>query len=105
MSQTKQEGHVSASLDRLSSEFDRWARDGRGEGMEEGHLAVTRIIVQQMPLLPDSHVLDLGCGTGWATRLLATRLEPLDPPEDDETPTELGVDEVALSLSCRGSLT
>ena len=37
--------------------------------------------------------------------LLATRLEPLDPPEDDETPTELGVDEVALSMSCRGSLT
>jgi SAM-dependent methyltransferase len=62
-------------LDRLSSEFDGWAREGRGEGMEEGHLAVTRIIVQQMPLLPDSHILDLGCGTGWATRLLATRLD------------------------------
>jgi len=35
----------------------------------------------------------------------------LRPPDDDEAPTEteapseLGVDEVALSLSCRGSLT
>jgi RNA polymerase sigma-70 factor (ECF subfamily) len=55
----------------------------------------------------------LGCPIGTvrsrlsrARALLATRLEPLDPPEeDDETPSELGVDEVALSLSCRGSLT
>jgi RNA polymerase sigma-70 factor (ECF subfamily) len=59
----------------------------------------------------------LGCPIGTirsrlsrARALLATRLEPLDPPEDDppeddETPTELGVDEAALSLSCRGSLT
>jgi RNA polymerase sigma factor (sigma-70 family) len=57
----------------------------------------------------------LGCPIGTvrsrlsrARALLATRLEPLDPPEDDEapneTPTELGVDEVALSLSCRGSI-
>lgn len=54
----------------------------------------------------------LGCPIGTvrsrlsrARALLASRLEPLDPPEDDETPTELGVDEAALSLSCRGSLT
>jgi RNA polymerase sigma-70 factor (ECF subfamily) len=60
----------------------------------------------------------LGCPIGTvrsrlsrARALLATRLEPLDPPEDDdeapaeESPAELGVDEVALSLSCRGSLT
>jgi arsenite methyltransferase len=66
---------MSASLDRLSSEFDRWAREGRGEGMEEGHVAVTRVILDQMHLWPDSHVLDLGCGTGWATRLLAARLD------------------------------
>jgi RNA polymerase sigma-70 factor (ECF subfamily) len=59
----------------------------------------------------------LGCPIGTvrsrlsrARALLATRLEPLDAPEDDETPDaasgeELGVDESALSLSCRGSLT
>jgi SAM-dependent methyltransferase len=65
---------MTASLDRLKSEFDRWAREGRGEGMEEGHVAVTRLIVDQMPLRPDSRVLDLGCGTGWATRMLAARV-------------------------------
>ncbi len=64
---------MSSSLDRLKSEFDRWAREGRGEGMEEGHLEVTRIIIDMMALRPDSRVLDLGCGTGWATRLLADR--------------------------------
>jgi SAM-dependent methyltransferase len=62
---------MSASLEQLKDEFDRWAREGRGEGMEEGHLAVTRIIIGMMGLRPDSHVLDLGCGTGWATRLIA----------------------------------
>jgi RNA polymerase sigma-70 factor (ECF subfamily) len=59
----------------------------------------------------------LGCPIGTvrsrlsrARALLATRLERPDPPEDDETPDtasrdELGVDDSALSLSCRGSLT
>jgi RNA polymerase sigma-70 factor, ECF subfamily len=60
----------------------------------------------------------LGCPIGTvrsrlsrARALLATRLEPLEPPDEEEersAPTsseELGVDEAALSLSCRGSLT
>ena len=63
-----------ASLDELRDEFDRWAREGRGAGMEEGHRAVTSLIIDRMDLGPDSRVLDLGCGTGWATRLLADRV-------------------------------
>ena len=60
----------------------------------------------------------LGCPIGTvrsrlsrARALLATRLEPLEPPDEDDEPAyegpseELGVDESALSLSCRGSLT
>jgi RNA polymerase sigma-70 factor, ECF subfamily len=64
----------------------------------------------------------LGCPIGTvrsrlsrARALLATRLQPLDPVEEDEPAEhtshadlageELGVDEAALSLSCRGSLT
>jgi ubiquinone/menaquinone biosynthesis C-methylase UbiE len=35
---------------------------------------VTEIIVGRMGLKHDSRVLDLGCGIGWATRLLARRL-------------------------------
>jgi arsenite methyltransferase len=66
---------MSSPLDQLKSEFDRWAREGRGEGMEEGHAAVTKIIIEMMALRSDSHVLDLGCGTGWATRLLAAHVQ------------------------------
>jgi len=40
--------------------------------MRDGHLAVTEQIIGMMGLRPDSRVLDLGCGNGWATRLLAS---------------------------------
>jgi SAM-dependent methyltransferase len=63
-----------SSLDQLREEFDRWAHQGRGEKMEQGHHAVTEIIVGRMGLKRDSRVLDLGCGIGWATRLLAKRV-------------------------------
>lgn len=66
---------MTASIEQLRDEFDRWAREGRGESMEEGHLAVTRTIIDMMGLAPHSRVLDLGCGTGWATRLLAARVQ------------------------------
>lgn len=65
---------MAVALDRLKNEFDRWAREGRGEGMAEGHLAVTRCIIEMMSLPRDGRVLELGCGTGWATRLLAARV-------------------------------
>ncbi len=65
---------MSSSLEQLGAEFDRWAHEGRGEKMEQGHQAVTEIILGRMNLKRDSHVLDLGCGIGWATRLLAARV-------------------------------
>jgi ubiquinone/menaquinone biosynthesis C-methylase UbiE len=58
----------------LQVEFDKWAREGRGEGMAVAHRAVTDIIIGMMNLRPDSRVLDVGCGIGWATRLLASRV-------------------------------
>jgi arsenite methyltransferase len=63
------------SLEELRDEFDRWAREGRGEKMKDGHLAVTEQIIGMMALRPDSRVLDLGCGSGWATRLLASHVQ------------------------------
>ncbi len=62
-----------ATLEQLRTEFDRWAKEGRGESMEEGHRVVAGIIIGMMDLQPGSRILDLGCGTGWATRLLAAR--------------------------------
>ncbi len=65
---------MSKPLEPLKAEFDQWAREGRGEGMEDAHRAVAEIIIGLMNLQPHDRVLDLGCGTGWATRLLARRV-------------------------------
>jgi ubiquinone/menaquinone biosynthesis C-methylase UbiE len=57
--------------ERLQNEFNRWAEEGRGEQMEQHHLYITEQTVRLMDLRPGERVLDLGCGAGWATRLLA----------------------------------
>jgi ubiquinone/menaquinone biosynthesis C-methylase UbiE len=57
--------------ERLQSEFNRWAQAGEGAKMERHHLDITEKTIRQMDLRPGERVLDLGCGSGWATRLLA----------------------------------
>jgi ubiquinone/menaquinone biosynthesis C-methylase UbiE len=57
--------------ERLQLEFNRWAEAGEGEKMEQHHLDITRKTLRLMDLSPGQRVLDLGCGAGWATRLLA----------------------------------
>jgi ubiquinone/menaquinone biosynthesis C-methylase UbiE len=55
----------------LRQEFNRWAEEGRGEEMERHHIPITAPVVELMRLQPTDRVLDLSCGAGWATRLLA----------------------------------
>lgn len=55
----------------LRLEFNDWARAGRGEGMEKGHRPVGEQAIARMHLNIDARVLDVGCGSGWATRLIA----------------------------------
>jgi ubiquinone/menaquinone biosynthesis C-methylase UbiE len=57
--------------ERLRLEFNEWARAGRGEGMEKGHRPVGQQAIELMRVPADARVLDVGCGSGWATRLLA----------------------------------
>ena len=57
--------------DQLRTEFNEWARAGKGESMERGHRPVGEQAIARMRIEPDSRVLDVGCGSGWATRLLA----------------------------------
>lgn len=59
--------------ERLRVEFNEWARAGRGEGMERGHRPVGKQAIERMRVEEDARVLDLGCGSGWATRLLAQK--------------------------------
>jgi SAM-dependent methyltransferase len=65
--------HSAAPEEQLRHEFNRWASAGRGEGMIEGHIDVTEQIIGAMQIQPSDRLLDLGCGVGWATRLLAER--------------------------------
>src|SRR6266481_2379491 len=57
--------------DRLQQEFNRWADAGEGEKMERHHLDITEKTMRLMELRAGERVLDMGCGSGWATRLLA----------------------------------
>jgi ubiquinone/menaquinone biosynthesis C-methylase UbiE len=59
------------SDDKLQQEFNRWATAGEGLKMEQHHLDITEKTIRLMNLRPGERVLDLGCGSGWATRLLA----------------------------------
>jgi arsenite methyltransferase len=57
--------------EKLQQEFNRWASAGEGPKMEQHHLDITAKTIRRMNLRPGERVLDLGCGSGWATRLLA----------------------------------
>jgi ubiquinone/menaquinone biosynthesis C-methylase UbiE len=57
--------------ERLRVEFNDWARAGRGEGMEKGHRPVGEQAIEWMAIPADACVLDVGCGSGWASRLMA----------------------------------
>jgi arsenite methyltransferase len=57
--------------ERLQQEFNRWADDGEGAKMERHHLDITEKTIRRMDLRSGQRVLDLGCGSGWATRMLA----------------------------------
>jgi ubiquinone/menaquinone biosynthesis C-methylase UbiE len=60
----------------LQQEFNRWADAGEGAKMERHHLDITEKTMRRMDLRPGERVLDLGCGSGWATRLLARIVSP-----------------------------
>lgn len=56
---------------RLRTEFNDWAKAGRGPSMEKGHRPVGEQAIQLMEIPSNGRVLDVGCGNGWATRLMA----------------------------------
>jgi SAM-dependent methyltransferase len=62
---------MSDGQEQLRTEFNEWARAGKGESMERGHRPVGEQAIQLMRVSTAARVLDVGCGSGWATRLLA----------------------------------
>jgi len=57
----------------IRREFNRWAEQGRGRGMEKHHWDITRQLIDLMSPVEHDNILDLGCGVGWASRVLAQR--------------------------------
>ena len=57
--------------EQLRTEFNEWARAGKGESMERGHRPVGQQAIAKMRINPEARVVDIGCGSGWATRLMA----------------------------------
>ncbi len=55
----------------LRLEFNDWALAGKGESMERGHRPVGEQAIQRMKIPSTASVLDVGCGSGWASRLMA----------------------------------
>jgi ubiquinone/menaquinone biosynthesis C-methylase UbiE len=62
---------------RLRHEFNRWAQKGLGDSMEVVHRWVAERTIPNMSLVSGDCVLDLGCGDGWASRLMAEHLNGL----------------------------
>src|SRR5947209_20090805 len=57
--------------ERIRREFNQWADSGRGRGIEKRHWQTTRQLIELMDVGENDNVIDLSCGVGWATRVLA----------------------------------
>lgn len=59
------------SHESIATTFDDWVQSGKADGLEPDHGDVVLQILPQMEIKAGMQTLDLGCGTGWATRALA----------------------------------
>lgn len=59
---------------KLREEFNRWADSGKGETMEHDHWPIAKPTLGLMQILPSATILDVGCGAGWLSRILAKRV-------------------------------
>jgi ubiquinone/menaquinone biosynthesis C-methylase UbiE len=66
--------NVNVTDEQMRREFNEWAEAGKGEEMEQHHISITQQTLALMGLKPGERVLDLGCGAGWASRLLARQV-------------------------------
>jgi len=68
---TKVDSLSSSADHKLQQEFNQWAAAGRGDEMEDHHSDITDQTLALMDIQPEDRILDLGCGTGWASRRMA----------------------------------
>jgi arsenite methyltransferase len=59
--------------EQLREEFNRWAAGGKGESMEHDHWPIAKPTLGLMQIEETDNILDVGCGAGWLSRILAKR--------------------------------
>lgn len=89
------------SHEKIAAKFDEWADTGRGERMEEGHGDVAAQVIEQLNIRAGNQVLDLGCGIGWATRILAQTSAGVQAIGIDASPAMIKKAEELSSLRIR----
>ena len=89
------------SHDLLARTFDQWAADGRDAKMEEEHSDAVLQVVERMGIAPGQKILDLGCGNGWATRLLAKTAAGVQAVGVDVSPAMIAQAEELHSFTIR----
>lgn|SRR5689334_951750 len=67
----KMDAPPSQADQKIQQEFNQWAAAGRGDEMEDHHSDITDQTLALMNIQPADRILDLGCGTGWASRRMA----------------------------------
>jgi ubiquinone/menaquinone biosynthesis C-methylase UbiE len=72
---TRVDAVPSSADQKLQQEFNEWAAAGRGDEMEDHQSDITEQTLALMDIQTADRILDLGCGTGWASRRMA-RLAP-----------------------------
>ncbi len=63
-----------ATTAQLEAEFDEWARNGWGAELELDNHYLMESVVKLLELKPGARILDLSCGSGRATRMIAERI-------------------------------
>lgn len=89
------------SHERIAATFDEWAKSGQGEGLEADHGDVVAQVVPKMEIKPGMQTLDLGCGTGWATRKLAAAAPGAGAVGVDVSPEMIAKAEALHDLTSR----
>jgi len=88
-------------MSKVVETFDRWAEEGRDAELEREHGDVARQVIADMQLRPGERVLDLGCGNGWATRLIAQANAGVQAIGVDASPKMIARAEALHSLTIR----
>jgi ubiquinone/menaquinone biosynthesis C-methylase UbiE len=89
------------NTDKVIRTFDEWAQNGRADQLEEEHGDVVLQVLEKLVIGPGERVLDLGCGNGWATRILAKKNAGVQAVGVDASPQMIARAEALHSLAIR----